>query len=168
MSYKIKRDSTVLAILHSKWTESKLVTKEKTYRHAEQNGEYYVFQVTQPSRWKAFKVHFDDVVIVPDIKNIPDGTYTVVLGPETNSVTVRLETDGNRWGYDNMSPNFFWNKQVLSYQEGDIFVAFGHIDESGGLHVKRKFQGRPDMHRYQGALDYLQWEIENENTGGLA
>lgn len=159
MSYKIKPSSIVIAKLHSGKKEHKLVTKEKTYVYAEQEGEYYVFKVKQPSRWRAFKVHFDNVTIVPDIVNVPDGTYTVVFDSDTNYATVKFETVEVEFQEDGTTKNFFFGKQIISFLSGpdnvNNFTGVAHLDESGGLHVWKKFRGSETIQRYLSAVAYL-------------
>lgn len=165
MNYRIKPGSIVIAVVRETGeTEMKTVSKEKIYKSAYKDGDYFVFGVKQPSRWKEFRALRSEVEVQVDIDSVPDGTYTVVFGDDTFYVTVKIETDLEEKRIDG-SPNFFYGRQIVRFLSGpdneNNFTGFAHIDEDGAIHVWKRWrsssnQPTENIQKYLDAVVLLQ------------
>ncbi len=159
MNYRVKQGSVIVAIQQDGVSVAKTVTKEKVYQDAQHDeAGWYSFKVKPGSLYAEFRVLDKDVEVSSGIQSIPDGTYTVVFVEESNYVTIKLETNTNEKTEDE-KPNFFFNKQIISYLSGpdnvNNFTGFAHLNESGGLHIWKRFKGDGAIAKYEQALVIL-------------
>lgn len=180
MTYRIRPGSIIVAVRRDGQAEMKTVTRDHSYPAARPNGDYFVFEIGGESAWQEFHALRKDVEVQLDVIGIADGTYTVVSGDDTlpagdrleaefqekhgmvKYVTIKLET-GRHEKADDGRKNFFFGKQIVSYLSGpdneNNFTGFAHLDESGGIHVWKRFRplyAESAINKYIQALTLLQ------------
>jgi len=173
MSYKVKKGSIIIAIQQDGQSVAKTATREKIYQEAlyDEEGEFYIFQIAPGGLYRELRVMKVDVELPKEFTSIPDGTYTIVRPAEEKHITIRLLTSKNEKNEDGRA-NFFFGKQVISYLNGpdneNNFQGFAHLDETGGVHVWKRFKDSPAIQKYEHALSIL-YELggEGQSAAGL-